>query len=125
MKKVIIITLISVTLIYLLITKVFFINDMKNNIMKNDNLPSKDGIYIYIKPECPYCVNAKNLLNEKSVQFIEVDISNNNDLHKKLKAITNQHSTVPYIFINGQFIGGYSQLLDLNNNKQLDVLISK
>ncbi len=49
-------------------------------------------------PNCPWCVKAKKLLDLKGIQYIEVN--EKSDLWK----------TVPYIEIDGEPIGGFTEL---------------
>ena len=41
---------------------------------------------IYTKPDCNYCVKAKDLLNMKGEPFLEIDISENTDAKERLKS---------------------------------------
>lgn len=79
-------------------------------------------VQIYIKPTCPYCMRAKQLLTEKGVAFEEIDVNQQPDVYTALKQRTN-HPTVPQIFINEQFVGGCDQLYALERNGQLDALL--
>ena len=42
---------------------------------------------IYTKPDCNYCVKAKDLLNMKGEPFLEIDISENVDAREKIKRV--------------------------------------
>ncbi|HJK86212.1 MAG TPA: glutaredoxin [Candidatus Megaira endosymbiont of Nemacystus decipiens] len=88
-----------------------FQNNIKNK-GQETSLENKN-ILLYVKENCIYCRLAKEFLENKSLQYEIVNLSNNYDLHKKLSDKTGQ-TTVPYIFINDKFIGGYS---DLKNYK--------
>ncbi len=74
-------------------------------------------ILIYSKSTCMYCVRAKDLLDKKSIPYQVIDLSSNVDLHQKLAAKTGQN-TVPYVFVNDQFIGGFSQLKSMEESGQ-------
>ncbi len=75
-------------------------------------------ILIYSKEGCIYCINAKNLLDKKQIKYKLIELSNNRDLHLKLASQTGQN-TVPYIFINNNFIGGFQKLQALEDNGEL------
>lgn len=126
MKRILIIVILPIILSYFIIEKTGILEYMKKSDLQDEDfmIYDDDNIYIYIKPGCSYCLNAKSLLNQKSVSFKEIDISNNQQLHEKLKQATSQ-TTVPYIFIYGQFIGGYMQLQDLDNTDKLDELLAQ
>ncbi len=69
---------------------------------------------LYTKPTCPYCVQAKALLAQKKIKFEDHDISNNPSLRKKISDSVGGYGTVPMIFLDGNFIGGYSELQRLD-----------
>lgn len=75
-------------------------------------------ILLYTKRGCSYCDMAKTLLVEKKITHEVIDLSFNQDLQKKLITQTGQ-TTVPYIFVNNKFIGGYTNLLELEKEKNL------
>lgn len=68
-------------------------------------------IQIYSKFPCPYCIRAKDFFNDKNLPFEEIDLTGNYDEIDKLKERTG-HRTFPQIFINDQFVGGYSDLME-------------
>jgi len=63
------------------------------------------GHYKY--PKCPSCDSAKELLKENDIQYTFVQADKK--LFGKVMGVTKQ-ITVPQIFINGEFIGGYEEL---------------
>jgi glutaredoxin 3 len=70
-------------------------------------------VKIYTKASCPYCVRAKEALNELKIAFEEIEVSRDPDTRKKLALENDGYSTVPMIFFDGKFIGGCSELLKL------------
>lgn len=67
---------------------------------------------VYSKPNCPFCVKAKALLTQKGIDFVELDAV---ALREQLiERVTNDTGaaprTVPQIYLDGQYIGGYDQL---------------
>lgn len=74
---------------------------------------------IYSKAGCLYCTLAKELLSNENIKYTDTDISNNDEIRQKLIEETKQ-STVPYIFINNKFIGGYQQLANLKKTKDFN-----
>ena len=67
-------------------------------------------ITIYSKNTCPYCVQAKNLLNSKGIAFVEVKIDE--DPVAKEFIVSQGHRTVPQIYQNGELLvaGGFTGL---------------
>jgi glutaredoxin 3 len=71
-------------------------------------------ILVYTKDNCPYCTKAKMFLAKKNLSYSEkkvgVDLTSE-EYRSKI------NSTVPAIFIDGNFIGGYDDLVWLNGMK--------
>lgn len=64
---------------------------------------------IWSKYHCPFCDQAKALLKQKGIQFEERKIGDGYSKEDLLEAVPNAR-TVPQIFINGQLIGGFTEL---------------
>lgn len=79
-------------------------------------------VVIYTKKVCPYCVAAKNLFHAKGVAYKEISVEGNEATYAELKQKTG-HMTVPQIFINDKFMGGYSDISKLDDEGQLDALL--
>jgi len=67
-------------------------------------------ITVYSKNNCPFCVQAKNLLKLKGVEFEEVKIDENSEAREFV--LTEGHRTVPQIYKDGKLLveGGYQGL---------------
>jgi glutaredoxin 3 len=67
-------------------------------------------ITIYSKNTCPYCVQAKNLLESKGIAFVEVKIDEDTDAREFV--LSQGHRTVPQIYQDGKLLieGGYTGL---------------
>lgn len=84
------------------------------------------SVIIYTKSTCPYCINAKRLLDQKGVAYSEILFpSLSDDERTALSQKTNGYRTVPQIFINDTFIGGFDQLNQLNQQGKLDALLGR
>lgn len=70
-------------------------------------------IKIYTITVCPYCSAAKRLLKERSFEYEEINIEHEGITREKLVELTGGR-TVPQIIINGKPIGGYDNLLVLD-----------
>ena len=82
-------------------------------------------IDIYTSPLCGFCTVAKNLLTKKGVEFNEYDVLKEPSLKPIMIERANGSKTVPQIFINQQHIGGWEQLVGLDQNGKLDEILSK
>lgn len=80
-------------------------------------------IDIYTTPYCPYCLEAKELLREKNVEFNEIDVSRDRELRRAMTARANGRTTVPQIFIGDTHVGGCDDLYALEDAGKLDSLL--
>ena len=71
------------------------------------------NIEMYTTQTCPYCVNAKALLKQKGLEYTEIDVSKDADKAKEMVERSG-YQTVPQIFIDGESIGGFTELIKLN-----------
>jgi len=79
-------------------------------------------VIIYSTAWCGPCMYAKKLLDEKDIQYKEVDIEKNEISRQDLEKLTGG-TTVPQIIINNKSIGGFDQLLKLEQSGELNKLI--
>lgn len=79
-------------------------------------------ITIYTTPWCPYCIRAKQLLDNKQVKYTDIDVSEA-DARAKMMALTGGR-TVPQILINDQATGGCDELYALERSGELDKLLN-
>lgn len=64
---------------------------------------------VWSKYNCPFCDQAKALLNMKGIEFEERKIGDGFTKEDLLEAVPNAR-TVPQIFLNEQLIGGFTEL---------------
>ena len=67
-------------------------------------------ILIYSSYNCSYCDRAKKLLEEKSINYREINIQDNPTEREVMLKKANGRRTVPQIFINEVHIGGFQEL---------------
>lgn len=79
-------------------------------------------VTIYTGVACPYCVQAKRLLDRKGVAYREVKVSGDPALRAEMIEASGCR-TVPQIFIAGRSIGGFEELYELEQAGQLDALL--
>lgn len=108
---------------------------------------------IYGTKNCENCTKIKEFFNKKFkktkkviVKYYDIDeliqkkiIKNYREFQEKMEPFINNHKTVPIIFINDAFIGGYDSFMELykqinptninslktNKEKEIDKLIQK
>ena len=81
----------------------------------------KDRVVIYVGNYCGYCESAKRFLKQKNIPFTTVDLSDDDELREKLSKEHNWR-TIPMIFIDDRFIGGYTEMLQSYDKGDLDTL---
>jgi len=69
-------------------------------------------ITVYSKNNCPFCVQAKNLLKLKGVSYEEIRIDEISNVAHKEFMVAEGHRTVPQIYQNGKLLvaGGFQGL---------------
>lgn len=86
------------------------------------NMQAELMVEMYVWTYCPFCVRARALLNRKAVAFNEIVLDGNDSELAELRNRTG-HRTVPQIFIKGEFIGGFSELSQLDQSGRLDEML--
>jgi len=66
------------------------------------------NVKIYSTPTCPYCVKAKEYLEEKSIVFDNVDVSTDQDQAQVMIDKSGQMG-VPVLDIEGEIIVGFDK----------------
>jgi len=79
-------------------------------------------VIMYSTAYCPYCVRAKELLQQKHASFTEIRVDVQPVLRDEMISKSGRR-TVPQIFINGQHIGGCDDLYALDAQGKLDTLL--
>jgi glutaredoxin 3 len=80
-------------------------------------------VLMYSTAVCPYCVRAEQLLKRKGVQEIEkIRVDLQPELRVAMMEKTGRR-TVPQIYINGVYVGGYDDLISLDHAGELDRLL--
>jgi glutaredoxin len=64
---------------------------------------------IWSKYHCPYCDQAKALLNQKGIQFEEKKIGDGYTKEELLEAVPTAR-TLPQIFLDDKLVGGFTEL---------------
>ena len=77
-------------------------------------------IEIYSTQVCPSCKRAKQLFQQRGVEYTEYMVDNDPDKFKEMKLRANGRRTVPQIFINDEHIGGFDDLWALETAGELE-----
>ncbi len=79
-------------------------------------------IEMFSKDSCVYCVRAKNLFDQKGVEFVTYDVLEEAHMLEMQKRAP-EARTVPQIFIADQHVGGFSDLDALDKEGRLDGML--
>ena len=72
-------------------------------------------VLVYTTKVCPYCVQAKQFLDKKGVVFQEIRVDQDPEQLKEMMQKSGQR-TVPQIFIGDRSVGGFTDLMALNES---------
>jgi glutaredoxin 3 len=75
-------------------------------------------VQMYTTAWCGYCVRAKTLLESRGIPFEEITLDDEPGFRQRLMDLTGGW-TVPQILIDGQPVGGYTELWQLDRSGQL------
>ena len=78
---------------------------------------------VYTKPNCPYCVAAKEWLDSNSIPYEVVDISMVSEA--KEFVVSEGHKTVPQLYIGDELLvyGGYIGLCKMTSEEVINRLL--
>ncbi len=80
--------------------------------------PVMDGYTIYSKSNCPYCVKIKDFLEREKCKMTIIDCDeylkqNREEFLSEMKKNTViEWKTFPFVFLDGNFIGGYQDTIN-------------
>jgi glutaredoxin 3 len=80
-------------------------------------------VIIYSSGFCPYCTWAKKMLDAKNVTYSEIRIDQVEGAQQEMLAKSNGQMTVPQIFIGDFHVGGYTDMVKLDQQGNLDSLL--
>jgi glutaredoxin 3 len=75
-------------------------------------------VTVYSTTVCPYCVNAKELLNSQGIAYEEILVDKDPVKRAEMEQLSGRR-TVPQIFIGEQSVGGFSDLKKLYEEGEL------
>ena len=64
---------------------------------------------VWSKDQCPYCVQAKALLESKGIEYEERNVSKDWTKEQLLEAVPTAR-TLPQIFLDEEHVGGFNEL---------------
>ena len=92
-----------------------------------ESLIQSNPVVVFSKSYCGFCSQTKKLLSNKHANAEVIELDNRGDgqeIQNILKNMT-QQKTVPSVWIGGEFIGGNSELTQLERNGSLDSMLQR
>ncbi len=80
-------------------------------------------VTVYTTRWCPFCIRAKMLLNNRGIEFAEIEVDGDPELRADMARRAGRTS-VPQIWIGETHVGGFDELNLLERRGQLDNLLS-
>jgi glutaredoxin 3 len=80
-------------------------------------------VVLYTTQWCGYCERARRLFRQKGIEFEEIDVEGSAEARREMMQRSGRRS-VPQIFIDGTYVGGSDDLLDLEGSGRLDALLN-
>ena len=81
-------------------------------------------VVMYSTPWCGYCAAAKELLRSKGVEFEDINVDTDAALRQEMMD-KSSGNTVPQIFINNEPVGGYTDIVALEEQGKLESLLNQ
>ena len=75
----------------------------------NQKKENKMKAIVWSKDQCPYCVQAKSLLESKGIEYEERNVSKDWTKEQLLEAVPTAR-TLPQIFLDQEHVGGFNEL---------------
>lgn len=82
------------------------------------------NVVIYSKSWCPFCIQAKRLLQAKQVNFTEIDVEREPAKMQEMMQNSGRR-TVPQIWVGDTHIGGCDDLFAAEQAGKLDQLLAE
>lgn len=79
-------------------------------------------VTVYSTPWCPFCVRAKRLLDQKGVDYQDIDVSADPGRREEMRQRAGRN-TVPQIWIGTAHVGGCDELFALERQGKLNALL--
>lgn len=80
-------------------------------------------ITVYTTDRCSLCLSAKALLTQRGIEYEEINLARDPDSRTELAQKTGMYS-FPQIVIDGETIGGFTELLTADREGRLQELLA-
>jgi glutaredoxin 3 len=87
-------------------------------------MADRNGVILYTTEPCSFCRQAKALLQNRGVEYAEVNLAKDPAGRADLVALTGQ-MTFPQILVGERSIGGFRELIEADRDGQLEELLTQ
>lgn len=81
------------------------------------------SVTLYTTDRCPFCIQAKRLLDKRGVAYDEINLARDPDGRDELVAKTGM-MTFPQVIIDGELIGGFTETAAADKSGRLQELLA-
>ena len=81
------------------------------------------SVTLYTTDRCPYCVQAKKLLDKRGIAYDEINLARDPDGRSELVAKTGM-MTFPQVLVDDELIGGYTETAAADKSGRLQELLA-
>ncbi|MGE5528398.1 MAG: glutaredoxin family protein [Patescibacteria group bacterium] len=67
-----------------------------------------ERVTVYTTPTCPWCTEVKNLLQQKGIEYREVDVAGDREGAREMLELTGQRS-VPVTLVGREIVVGFDR----------------
>jgi glutaredoxin 3 len=85
---------------------------------------SMSSVVMFATRYCPYCIRARRLLTRKGIAFEEIAVDRDR-AQRQVMIQRSSRTTVPQIFIGDHHVGGYDDMVRLDDEGRLDALLEQ
>ena len=77
-------------------------------------------VEVYTNRGCPACVNVKQYLDRKGINYTEKQLGKSKKVDIEFSVRTKGAKQIPQVFINGEWIGGFDDVVRYDQAGELD-----
>ena len=77
-------------------------------------------VEVYTNKGCPACVKVKQYLDNKGIEYVEKKLGKSRKTDLEFSMRTNNAKSIPQVFINGEWIGGFDDVVRYDKAGELE-----
>lgn len=98
---------------------------MSGDAVERSSSSHSAAVVMYSKWGCGYCMWARRLLEAKGVEVEHVNVTFRPSAFREMVQRSGGRTSAPQIFIGDIHVGGYRELVDLDDRGKLDELLAR